>query len=249
MQHSPPRGQHVRAPQRQRHLRRLRGLKRQPADHLPLAGPAIAVPTPGMRTPTNRLGLEELARAVDRHRALHRRPRHPVRDRHLGLIAPVLDGHHERRPQPGRRAHPGWHLGDLLGERLPQTGQRAAPPTPLAPLRRDLPAPAGNVAGGSAPTPCPTSTASDSPGSARRPDHRVTSCTTRTPSPVSTTRSTARPSSPNKHDAASLRSATARGSPFAAPEQRGSRSHGPPTFRRAGPAQPQVARSRVEKPV
>jgi hypothetical protein len=35
---------------------------------------------------------------------------------------------------------------------------------------------------------------------------------------VRTTRSTARPSSPNKHDASSLRSTTARGSPLAAPE-------------------------------
>ena len=46
----------------------------------------------------------------------------------------------------------------------------------------------------------------------------VTSCTILTPRPVSTTRSTASPSSPNKHDASSLRSTTARGSPLAAPE-------------------------------
>ena len=46
----------------------------------------------------------------------------------------------------------------------------------------------------------------------------VASCTILTPTPVSTTRSTARPSSHNKHDASSLRSITARGSPFAAPE-------------------------------
>src|SRR5215211_4952695 len=46
----------------------------------------------------------------------------------------------------------------------------------------------------------------------------VTSCTILTPTAMSTTRSTARPSSPNRHDASSLRSTTARGSPLAAPE-------------------------------
>ena len=38
----------------------------------------------------------------------------------LGLVAAVLHRHRERRPQPGRGAHPGRHLGDLLGERLPR---------------------------------------------------------------------------------------------------------------------------------
>jgi hypothetical protein len=65
----------------------------------------------------------------------------------------------------------------------------------------------------------------------------VTSCTTLVPTAVSTTRSTAKPSSPNKHDASSLRSTTVRGSPVAAPEHsedqgvagrpRSSAPHGP----------------------
>jgi hypothetical protein len=45
----------------------------------------------------------------------------------------------------------------------------------------------------------------------------VTNCTIFTPSTVSTTRSTVNPAKPNKHDASSLRSTTARGSPLAAP--------------------------------
>jgi len=45
----------------------------------------------------------------------------------------------------------------------------------------------------------------------------VTSCTIFTPTLERTTRSTASPSSPNRHDASSLRSTTARGSPLAAP--------------------------------
>jgi hypothetical protein len=64
----------------------------------------------------------------------------------------------------------------------------------------------------------------------------VPNCTILTPSPVSTTRSTARPSSPNKHDASSLRSTTARGSPLAAPEHSEDQGvAGRPQARRTGP--------------
>ncbi len=46
----------------------------------------------------------------------------------------------------------------------------------------------------------------------------VTNCTILSPASERTTRSTANPSRPNRHDASSLRSTTARGSPLAAPE-------------------------------
>ena len=92
--------------------------------------------------PSTRTGsrLDQLDRAVHDHRPLHRRPRHPVRRSDLGLIPAVLHGHRQRGPQPRGGAHPGRDLGDLLGERLPRTDLGAAPPTPLAPLHRDLPA-------------------------------------------------------------------------------------------------------------
>jgi hypothetical protein len=68
-------------------------------------------------------------------------------------------------------------------------------------------------------------------------------------SPQFLSHSTARPSRPTKHDASSLRSTRARGSPLAAPEaQRGLRSRGPPSFRRAARVQTQVARSRSKSP-
>jgi cytoskeletal protein CcmA (bactofilin family) len=50
------------------------------------------------------------------------------------------------------------------------------------------------------------------------PGSVVTSCTTRIPSGVSATRSTANPASPNRRLASPLRSSTARGSPLAAPK-------------------------------
>ena len=56
------------------------------------------------------------------------------------------------------------------------------------------------------------------PGQRAASGSSVTSCTTLVPPAVSTTRSTAKPSRPNKHDASSVRSTTVRGSPFAAPE-------------------------------
>ena len=73
----------------------------------------------------------------------------------------------------------------------------------------------------------------------------VTSCTIFAPAAERAIRSTARPSSPNRHDASSLPLTTARGSSSRCSKtQRGSRRCGPPSFRRAEQAQPQVARSR-----
>ncbi len=77
----------------------------------------------------------------------------------------------------------------------------------------------------------------------------VTSCTIFTPDGASTTRSTANPAKPNKHDASSLRSTTARGSPLAAPEH--SEDHrvaGRPRSGAPHELKPQVARSRSKSP-
>ena len=72
----------------------------------------------------------------------------------------------------------------------------------------------------------------------------VTSCTIFAPAAERATRSAARPSSPNRHDASSLPLTTARGSSSRCSKtQRGSRRCGPPSSRRAEQAQPQVARS------
>ena len=72
----------------------------------------------------------------------------------------------------------------------------------------------------------------------------VTSCTIFAPAAERAIRSTARPSSPNRHDASSLPLTTARGSSSRCSKtQRGSRRCGPPSSRRAEQAQPQVARS------
>jgi hypothetical protein len=92
----------------------------------------------GLVHPQHRRGLrlEEFDRAVHDDRPLHRRPRHPMRGSDFGLVPAVLDRRRERRPQPCSSAHPGWHLGDLLGERLPRTASGAAPPAPLPPLHQ-----------------------------------------------------------------------------------------------------------------
>jgi hypothetical protein len=50
--------------------------------------------------------LDQLDRAPDHDRALHRRPRHPVRGGDLGLIPAVLHSYGQRGPQPGGGAHP-----------------------------------------------------------------------------------------------------------------------------------------------
>jgi len=60
------------------------------------------------------------------------------------------------------------------------------------------------------------------------------------------------PARPNRHDPSSLRSTTVRGSPLAAPEPllntRGSRSHGPPAFRRAARVQTSGCPVKIEEP-
>ena len=56
-----------------------------------------------------------------------------MRGSDLGLVPAVLHRGRERCPQPSGGAHPGRHLGDLLGERLPVTVHIAAPPAPLTP--------------------------------------------------------------------------------------------------------------------
>jgi len=91
----------------------------------------------------NRFRLHELDRAVHDHRPLHRRPRHLVRRGDLGLVTPVLHRPRQRRPQPCRRAHPGRHLRNLLGERLQAAKLGSAPPATLTPLHRDLPTTTG----------------------------------------------------------------------------------------------------------
>ena len=104
-------------------LPRIRAHPPDPAVVMVPVGQPPRPPEPGLvhAQHPRRLGLDQLDRAVHDHRALHRRPRHPVRRSDLGLVPPVLDRHRQRRPQPGRRAHPGRHLRDLLGERLPRT--------------------------------------------------------------------------------------------------------------------------------
>jgi hypothetical protein len=82
----------------------------------------------------DRFGLDQLDCAPGDHRPLHRRPRHPVRGGHLGLVSAVLDRHRQCCPQPRGGAHPGRHRGDLLGERRAWTDLGAAPPAALAPL-------------------------------------------------------------------------------------------------------------------
>ncbi len=164
------------------------------------------------------LGLAELGDAAGDHRPLHRRPRHPVGRSDLGLVAPVLHRDRQRRPQPARGPRPRRHLTDLLGERSTLTARGAAPPAALTPLRQREPPTDREV-------PRPVSTQSlpevdrcPHPGQRAASGSSVTTCTTVTPAEERTTRSTARPSSPNKHLASSLRSTTARGSPLAAPE-------------------------------
>ena len=126
-----------------------------------------------MPSTVDRLGLDQLDRAVHDDRPLHRRPRHPMRGSDLGLVPAVLDRHRERRPQPGRGAHPGRHLGDLLGERLPRTARGAAPPAPLAPLhQRELAAARQVPRAGQHPVLARRRHRSGTPGTGPRPGHR-----------------------------------------------------------------------------
>lgn len=64
---------------------------------------AIGAPRTGLVTA--RL-LGQLDRGVDHHRALRRRPRHPLRHSDLGLIPTILDRRRERRPPAVRGPDP-----------------------------------------------------------------------------------------------------------------------------------------------
>ena len=202
---------------------------------------------PGLVHPQHRrrLRLDQLDRAVHDDRPLHRRPRHPMRSSDLGLVPAVLHRGRERCPQPSGGAHPGRHLGDLLGERLPVTVHIAAPPAPLTPQHDREPPPHGRSRGRVSTQSLPDVERTRHAGHRAASGSSVTSCTTLAPSAVNATRSTANPAKPNRHDASSLRSTTARGSPFAAPEHSEDQGvTGRPGSGAPHGSQPQVARSR-----
>ena len=178
-------------------------------------------------------------------RPLHRRPRHPVRGGDFGLIPAVLDRDRERRPQPGRGAHPGRHLPDLLGETLPRTASGAAPPAPLPPLHQRELAPAGQV-------PRPGQhpalargrhrSAHRAPGRVRVVGHQLHDL-----DPEHGEHDTLHRQTPESQQARRIIATVNHGprlSSRCSRTQRGSRSRGPPSFRRAARLQPQVARSR-----
>ena len=170
---------------------------------------------------------------------MHCRPRHPVRRRDLGLVAPV--GHRPRKafPQPGRGAHSRRHLPDPLGERLLWTVLRAAPPAPLAPLHRHRHPATGQIL-----------RARQHPLLGRRRDLPAT----RAPGRVRITRHQLNDLDPTRGKSDTLHRqstqsqqtrriiATVDHGPWLSSRcsrtQRGSRSHGPPSFRRAEPSCP-----------
>jgi hypothetical protein len=228
-------------------LPRIRSHPADPAVRLLAVGQPARAPESGLVHPQHRrgLGLDELDRTQSDDRTLHRRPRHPVRCRDLGLVAAVLDRHRKRRPQPGRRAHPGRHLPDLLGERPPRAVLGAAAPASLAPLHhRELPT-ARQV-----PRP------GQHPVLARRRHHRAARASGRVRvvghqlhdlHPEHGAHDTLHRQTLQAQQARRIITTVNHGPRLSlrcSKTQRGSRSCGPPTFRRAARVQPQVARSR-----
>jgi hypothetical protein len=201
----------------------------------------------------HRLRLGQLDRAMDRHRSLHRRPRHPVPRGDLGLVPPVLHRHRQCGPQPRRGPHPGRHLGDLLGERRTWTDLGAATPLALAPLHRDRPAAAGQVV-----------RAGQHPVLARGRAHPAARAARRIgivgdqlhdPNTEPGERDTLHRQALESQQTRRIISTVDPGpwlSLRCSRTQRGSRSHGPPTFRRAArsnlglPGQDRRARSKSQ---
>jgi hypothetical protein len=215
---------------------------------VPVGQPA-GPPEPGLIHPQHghRFRLDELDRAAGHDRALHSRPRHPVRRGDLGLVSAILDRQRQRRAKPGRGTHPGRHLRDLLSERRARTCLGAASPTPLAPLHHRELAATWQIA-----------RPGQHPVLARRRHRRAG----RAPSRVRIIGDQLDDLDPNpgEHDTLHRQPGQAqqtrriiatvnhgpRLSSRCSKTQRGSRSRGPPSFRRAARAQPQVARSRSE---
>ncbi len=196
---------------------------------------------PGLVHPEHPDGLRlaELPPRVVHQRPLHHRPRHPVRSRHLRLVRPSSTARARlSRNRVVVRIPAGTCTTASVNvccvhysarhrqRRLRHCNATAVPPQ-------------GQVLG-----------AGQHPFLARGRHHP----TARTPGRVWITGHQLhnldptrgendtlhrQPIQSQQHVATSLRSTTARGSPLAAPKtQRGSSSHGPPSFRRAGPSCP-----------
>ncbi|MCU1628758.1 MAG: hypothetical protein JWP64_3707 [Pseudonocardia sp.] len=167
----------------------------------------------------HRLRLGQLDRAMDRHRSLHRRPRHPVPRGDLGLVPPVLHRHRQCgvRSRVVVRIPAGTWATCSVNDARGQTSVRQRH-WRLRHCTATGPPPLGRSCGRVSTQSLPEVERTRQPGQRAASGSSVISCTIRTPSPVSATRSTAKPSSPNRHDASSVRSTPVRGSPFAAPE-------------------------------
>ena len=233
-------------------LPRIRALPPDPAVRVPAVGQPPRPPEPGLVHTQHpyRLRLDQLDRAAGHHRALHRRPRHPMRRRDLGLIAAVLHRHRQRRPQPRGGAHPGRNLRHLLGERRTRTVLGAAAPAPLAPLHRDLPAATRQVV-----------RPGQHPVLARGRHHptcraasrvRVVGDQLHDPNAEPRERDTLHRQALQAQQARRIISTVNHGpwlSLRCSRTQRGSRSHGPPTIRRAAQVQTSGCPVKIEEPV
>lgn len=170
------------------------------------------------------------------HRPLHRRPRHAVSGGDLGLIPAVLDRHRERATQPRRGPHPRRHLPDLLGEGLQWTDHGPAAPPPLVPLQHHRPAATGQVLGTSQ---RPLLSRGRQLPAVRTPRGvRIVGDQLHDPRPERGEHDTLH-RQPGQPQQAPPTIATVNHGPWLSSRcsktQRGSRSHGPPSFRRAGP--------------
>ncbi len=141
--------------------------------------------------------------------------------------------------QPGRRTHPRRHLSDMLGETLPWTVLGAAPPAPLVPLQQHRTATAGQVV---RPSQHPLLTRArhhPTPRAARRV--RISGDQLHDPDPALGERDTLHRQPVQSQQTRRIIATVNHGpwlSSHCSRTQRGSRSHGPPSFRRAGPRCP-----------